>query len=98
MSITKKASLDQIISDFVHSDNPKFADKTKEERIKMAQGAYYSMKNEGVESIIPLLTSIIAEDKEALKEGMSKALLEKISAKLEEKKQQVMEEMFGEKS
>jgi len=30
------------ISDFVHSDNPKFAGKSKKERIKMALGAYYA--------------------------------------------------------
>ncbi len=40
------------ISDFVASDNPKFAGKSKKERINMALGAYYSakkMKNEEVE-------------------------------------------------
>lgn len=30
------------ISDFVHSDNPKFADKSKKERIRMALGAKYA--------------------------------------------------------
>ena len=29
------------ISDFVHSDNPKFAGKSKKERIRMALGAKY---------------------------------------------------------
>jgi hypothetical protein len=40
------------ISDFVASDNPKFAGKSKKERINMALGAYYAakkMKNEEVE-------------------------------------------------
>jgi hypothetical protein len=32
------------ISDFVHSDNPKFAGKTKKERIRMALGASYGAK------------------------------------------------------
>jgi hypothetical protein len=32
------------ISDFVASDNPKFAGKTKKERINMALGAYYAAK------------------------------------------------------
>jgi hypothetical protein len=32
------------IHDFVHSDNPKFAGKSKEERIKMALGAKYASK------------------------------------------------------
>jgi hypothetical protein len=38
------------ISDFVHSDNPKFAGKSKKERIRMALGASYGAKrNEEVE-------------------------------------------------
>lgn len=32
------------IDDFVHSDDPKFKGKSKEERIKMALGAYYGNK------------------------------------------------------
>ena len=32
------------ISDFVHSDNPRFKGKTKKERINMALGAYYAKK------------------------------------------------------
>lgn len=41
------------ISDFVHSDNPKFAGKSKKERIRMALGASYAAKrqNEEVEQI-----------------------------------------------
>jgi hypothetical protein len=35
------------ISDFVASDNPKFAGKSKKERINMALGAYYSAKRGG---------------------------------------------------
>jgi len=31
------------ISDFVHSDNPKFAGKSKKERIRMALGAKYAI-------------------------------------------------------
>ena len=37
------------ISDFVHSDNPKFAGKSKKERIRMALGAAYGAKKEEVE-------------------------------------------------
>ena len=33
------------IHDFVHSTNPKFAGKSKKERIKMALGAYYGKQN-----------------------------------------------------
>jgi hypothetical protein len=32
------------ISDFVHSKNPKFAGKSKKERMKQALAAYYSAK------------------------------------------------------
>ena len=43
------------ISDFVKSDNPKFADKSKKERIRMALGASYAAKgksrNEEVEEL-----------------------------------------------
>lgn len=41
------------IHDFVHSDNPKFAGKSKKERIRMALGAAYGAKraNEEVEQI-----------------------------------------------
>jgi len=34
------------ISDFVHSDNPKFAGKSKKERIRMALGASYAAKGQ----------------------------------------------------
>lgn len=40
--ITKSTPAGKVISDFVHSDNPKFAGKSKEKRTKMALGAYYS--------------------------------------------------------
>lgn len=44
--ITKKTSAGEMISDFEKSDNPKFAGKSKEERKKMALGAYYGMHPE----------------------------------------------------
>jgi hypothetical protein len=42
----KDASAGDWISDFVHSDNPKFAGKSKAERKKMALGAYYGKQDE----------------------------------------------------
>lgn len=56
--LTKKTSAGKVISDFVHSKDPKFAGKSKKERQKMALGAYYGMhpeksKNEAV--VEPLL-------------------------------------------
>lgn len=40
--LTKSMSAGKVISDFVHSDNPKFAGKSKKKRTEMALGAYYS--------------------------------------------------------
>lgn len=48
--LSKDAEAGDWISDFVKSDNPKFAGKSKKERIKMALGAYYAkQRNEEVE-------------------------------------------------
>lgn len=44
--LSKDATAGDYIHDFVHSDNPKFAGKSKAERKKMALGAYYAKKNE----------------------------------------------------
>lgn len=49
--ITKKTPLKDVIHDFVHSKNPKFAGKSKKQRMKQALGAYYAMqRNEAVET------------------------------------------------
>lgn len=48
--LSKDAAAGEWISDFVHSDNPKFAGKSKEKRKQMALAAYYAkQKNEEVE-------------------------------------------------
>jgi hypothetical protein len=48
--ITKKTSMGDVIADFVHSKNPKFAGKSKKERMKQAMAAYYSkQRNEAYE-------------------------------------------------
>jgi ribosomal protein L31E len=49
--LSKDASAGDWIHDFIHSDNPKFAGKSKAERKKMALGAYYGKQNEEVEQI-----------------------------------------------
>jgi len=61
------------IHDFVHSKNPKFAGKSKKERINMALGAAYAAKrNEEVEQIEELskdtLDSFIKKSKETYKD------------------------------
>ena len=48
--ITKKTSMGDVIADFVHSKNPKFAGKSKKQRMKQAMAAYYSkQRNEAYE-------------------------------------------------
>jgi hypothetical protein len=49
--LTKATSVDDVIHDFVHSSNPKFAGKSRKERIKMALGAYYGMHPEKKRSV-----------------------------------------------
>lgn len=44
--LTKDMSAGDVISDFVHSKDPKFKGKSKKERQKMALGAYYGMHRE----------------------------------------------------
>lgn len=48
MPLTKKTPIETWIDDFVNSDNPKFAGKSKEKRRQMAIAAYYGAKNESV--------------------------------------------------
>lgn len=48
--LSKDASAGEWISDFIHSDNPKFAGKSKKKRQKMALAAYYAkQRNEETE-------------------------------------------------
>ena len=48
--LSKNASAGEWISDFVKSDNPKFAGKSKEKRKQMALGAYYAaQRNESTD-------------------------------------------------
>jgi hypothetical protein len=59
--LSKDASAGDWIHDFVHSDNPKFAGKSKAERKKMALGAYYGAQKEGYEpSDAPITTDTLA--------------------------------------
>ena len=44
--LKKSTDISTWISDFVHSNDPKFDGKSKEERIKMAKGAYYAKQKE----------------------------------------------------
>ena len=53
--ITKKTSAGEVISDFVHSKNPKFAGKSKEKRKQMALAAYYAKQRneEKIQEVYP---------------------------------------------
>ena len=58
--LSQDATAGDWIHDFVHSDNPKFAGKTKEKRKEMALAAYYAkQQNEEVESIEELETKTL---------------------------------------
>lgn len=48
--LTTAQPVSKWIDDFINSDNPKFAGKSKEERRQMALGAYYAAKNEDTQS------------------------------------------------
>lgn len=47
MPLGKNAKASDWVHDFVHSDNPQFKGKSKDERIRMALGAYYSKHANG---------------------------------------------------
>lgn len=49
MPLTKATPMKVFIDDFIKSDDPKFAGKSKKKRIEMATAAYYSKQNEQVE-------------------------------------------------
>jgi len=69
------------ISDFVHSENPKFAGKSKKERQQMALGAYYAAKKgvkEEVENIEELNKSTLGSY--AKKASLDSAISKKIAA------------------
>ena len=68
--ITKDMSAGDVISDFVHSKNPKFKDKSKKERQKMALGAYYSKHPEKSKKMDESIESIMEEIRVNLEEQL----------------------------
>lgn len=71
--LSKKDPAGEWISDFVHSDNPKFAGKSKEKRKQMALAAYYAkQKNEEID--VAELLDYLSENEEVLSE-ISKATM-----------------------
>lgn len=59
--LSKDATAGDWISDFVHSDNPKFEGKSKKQRQKMALAAYYAkQRNESVDDSHSVTTDTVA--------------------------------------
>lgn len=65
--LTEKDPSSKWIEDFIKSDNPKFAGKSKKERIKMALGAYYGKQNEEFDALAEEIAGLF-EDSEQLDE------------------------------
>jgi hypothetical protein len=91
--LSKDASAGDWIHDFIHSDNPKFAGKSKAKRQKMALAAYYAkQRNEGYENS----KEDKEEDaKEAKKRGMSMAKWEKSAEDKKQDKKEMKEENYA---
>jgi organic radical activating enzyme len=68
--LTKSMSAGDVISDFVHSKNPKFKGKSKKERMEMALGAYYSKHPEKSKKMDESLESIMEEIRANLEEKL----------------------------
>ena len=91
--LSKNASAGEWISDFIKSDNPKFAGKSKEQRKKMALGAYYSaQRNESTD-----YESFIELDEEKQGEVVKKDAKEIKHANMKDKQddQEIMEPHSG---
>jgi hypothetical protein len=58
MPLNVSAGAGSFIDDFVHSKDPRFKGKSKEQRIKMALGAYYAKKRESNSKVIRVLNDI----------------------------------------
>lgn len=58
-ALSKSTPASEWIKDFVHSKNPMFKDKSKDQRIQMALGAYYAKKNESIEEATGKLNSYV---------------------------------------
>ena len=74
--MSKDASAGDWIHDFVHSDNPKFAGKSKAKRKEMALAAYYSKKNE--EAVNEGLKDMAKKTFKALTGGSDKDHLDRL--------------------
>jgi len=96
--LTKKMSAGDVISDFVHSKNPKFAGKSKKERQRMALGAYYSKHpeesrkkmDESVQSILEEIRDNLQEQFVYVYENGNEAMMEQFLASLTEDQSELL--------
>ena len=82
--LTKSMSAGDVISDFVHSKNPKFKGKSKKKRMEMALGAYYSKHPEKSKKVDENTSTIRTGANRPVKEDID-SIMEEIRANLEEK-------------
>ena len=81
MPVTKATTKEQMIHDFVHSDNPKFAGHSKEERIKQALAAWYGMHKESTdESVVKPVKAAIYGPKASAETKLFGAALKGVGA------------------
>jgi hypothetical protein len=95
--MAKDASAGDYIHDFIHSDNPKFAGKSKAKRKEMALAAYYSKKNEETvqEGLKDVAKNVAKKAFKALTGGSDKDHLDRLKKDMYKKEEveQITEEM-----
>lgn len=91
--LSKDASAGDWIHDFIHSDNPKFAGKSKAERKKQALAAYYAKKNEEVveEGLKDAVKTVAKKAFKALTGGSDKDQLDRLKKDMYKKEEVVTE-------
>jgi hypothetical protein len=87
--MSKDASAGDYIHDFIHSDNPKFAGKSKAKRKEMALGAYYSKKNEETvnEGLKDAIKNVAKKTFKALTGGSDKDHLDRLKKDMYKKEE-----------
>jgi len=98
--LTKKMSAGDVISDFVHSKDPKFAGKPTKERQKMALGAYYGMHpeksrsrkqmDESVQAILEEIRSNLQEQFVYIYENYDDSVMEQFINSLTEEQAELL--------
>ncbi len=83
--LTKSMSAGDVISDFVHSKNPKFKGKSKKKRMEMALGAYYSKHPEKSKKVDKSNTTVRTNRPGSYQKEDIDSIMEEIRANLEEK-------------